>query len=1806
MKKILIFLITFLSIFSYNVKSANATIFYYCNGSSCASAGSYTFKPECEWAKGVTCYEVSDCSGQCATGGAGYYWGCGTAVSECNQRGYYSSKTACESATGAKCYFNDRYCNNECVGGNVQSNYYGCKNGTCQLLGSYLSDTLCRQANATPSNPNPVCWKSDSVCGGSCGGSTTYQYCDTGALPMFENRCKAVTGNYASEYDCAKAIGKTCYKNGACSSNNCYQGYARGWKCSTSGTPGCIEVSDNSGLWTNWSDCSNSGKCNSGGLICNNNGICEPSRGETNANCPNDCKIIGTTGWACTNGTCQQASGAPPYATQSDCLANCKATQYYTCIPGTWSSKTHSCVYIANTLSDCQNLVKTSYTMGNGQCYSSQLSCDSNCSDYANTSTYYYCSGSQCLSGQFSSLSDCTSKTNAPSCFSDATCYNSCSVCNNNGTCEPSRGENSTNCPECVPIICNNNGTCEPSRGETNSNCPYDCRTSVCNNNKICEPSLGENSTNCSDCTGGGSTLNCNNNKICEPSLGENYTNCPDCTTTNICNNNSFCEPNLGETSANCIDCQTSTGCNYNKICEPSRGENSTNCPDCTTTGGSGWNCNASTKQCVFVSSGANYSDQANCSLNCSGTSGAGYYCNSLKQCVYTLTGGVYSDILTCNAFCNTPTTYGYQCNTSTGFCDYVSNGSYADLNSCNANCRKSTSGYNCDAGTGSCYQVMINAQYQNSSSCSLNCRAPYGQIAGRTLNPSLVTQNSARFNGQVTNRGGYSSLEGWFRYYKKLDGIWMATGIVPIDLSNGFYFSQAGLEPDTEYCYLAVIQIVGTTNRAQGEEICFKTSGTTVTRGYNCISGACTIGSVGQITDYPDAVSCTTFCRVGSGWKCNSDGSCSQTSGPADYNAENACNAYCKPQPRGYNCVSGMCAYSYDFFTDYPDLASCSSNCKTGAGYDCNNGTCSPVTNNADYQTLNACNQYCESPITGYNCIEGECNQTSDFVADYPDENTCSSNCKTGAGWVCNPDGTCTAVSNNGHYSNEQACKDNCEILKPTGYNCVLGTCQITYDVFADYPNQNACSSNCSVNSKWTCNIGGTCSQVAFGGDYNSQAVCGQYCIKPVETIIVRTDQPSAVNQDSARLNGTLIDNGGRVDLEYFFRYQKQGDSSWLETNPTPISSEGSMFANISNLEPNTQYCYYAIARIIDVGTEHRGSTICFTTNPLANLGVPILIHPINDEIETNTLINFDWTDVAGAQVYEIWERFGTDVSTESVFYASQSQLQTQINEIGRHYWKARACIGVSNIRQNQLGPGVIFDGTANCGAWSETETFIIANNNGITCTYSSGENDVVLPIDISACSMNVSFFDPNAGVAVDPNTRLRVGDVLIMNIGDPGSEWSVGDNSMIRHDVSWIANAQTAYSQRTPITPHYPYSIILNGSPSFVNVGVAATNPFIQDPDMVTTTVTNNLSITRTANSTYRIVVLGEGTGNIDLNVGDIFSYATVNGEVCGHGFVPGCSRSYSFTLQGDVPIVIVPGDTTSTTTTIPGGTDPHTTSTCISVSKENDQKIITRINRDKEECKGEIDAIIYDVGRDEILNRDIVKQIEVYQGDDSKPNNAPKVFNLRNNRPDWCSSQSVRLEWDYSDPDNDLQKRYKINIYIDGKTETYEGTGSNGYSLSLVGKYGKEISWDVEVWDDNKDSLSAKADLVTAINIPKHQYPTPSFEHNEVQIGSNDIEYKVWFSDKSTAYNSDIKKYEWDFNGDGKWDKVFDTSEKIQTMKDHPETQMLYTYDPDSYTETILRVTDSDDYTCEYRENVIPEDFKYEDYSPVNLNQ
>ncbi len=334
---------------------------------------------------------------------------------------------------------------------------------------------------------------------------------------------------------------------------------------------------------------------------CNNNGICEPERGETVANCPNDCKPLrcGDTDGDNIYDSCKIGNTGPVCNSLADCFLEAKCVNYQ-CVAGAASGAV-SCA--------------TSNTIGT---YNPACGCP------AGTSPDPVTKQCKCDNGA----------TNPPLCNE---------FCGN-GLCQPDKGENPTTCPkdcgycsdggdsndlydqcsvtgtgnnycsiqkpdidkECLG--CDNDNICEPGRGETVANCPNDCKcpagTALDPATKQCTCTNGAiNPPACNQCPAGQQLINgkcvpdCGNG-LCEVNKGENPTTCPkDCgycakggstgsgssLVYDFCSaygtGNNYCSRGAttnGQIQAECL------GCDNDNICEPERGETVANCPnDC-------------------------------------------------------------------------------------------------------------------------------------------------------------------------------------------------------------------------------------------------------------------------------------------------------------------------------------------------------------------------------------------------------------------------------------------------------------------------------------------------------------------------------------------------------------------------------------------------------------------------------------------------------------------------------------------------------------------------------------------------------------------------------------------------------------------------------------------------------------------------------------------------------------------------------------------------------------------------------------------------------------------------------------------------------------------------------------------------------------------------------------------------------------------------------------------------------------------------------------------------------------------------
>lgn len=368
--------------------------------------------------------------------------------------------------------------------------------------------------------------------------------------------------------------------------------------------------------------------------VCDNDGECEPERGETRSNCAVDCGVCDNNGecepeygenWTtcpsdchCGNGICEDGQegredyNENPLTCPEDCESSGNAGCHVNGICEVWYDREGNVYREPDDCIDCQP-----HCNNDGICQNTVVSrvyYGCRCSYNPRRMTYHCvgCSGFEDIEGppneNEENCRDCScgngvcepdsplneDKDNCPEdcCPPDHcgngecdcgetkdSCPEDCVICGD-GVCDLEYGENMSNCEvDCAEC---GNGECEPDKDENNENCPEDC---YCGDG-ICLEGYGNCNADCPYCGDGvcnvefGETTGCRadcpwacGNGVCE--VGESAINCPsDC----HCGNQE-CEPDLGENIETCpIDCDF---CG-DGVCETQYGENHNNCPgDC-------------------------------------------------------------------------------------------------------------------------------------------------------------------------------------------------------------------------------------------------------------------------------------------------------------------------------------------------------------------------------------------------------------------------------------------------------------------------------------------------------------------------------------------------------------------------------------------------------------------------------------------------------------------------------------------------------------------------------------------------------------------------------------------------------------------------------------------------------------------------------------------------------------------------------------------------------------------------------------------------------------------------------------------------------------------------------------------------------------------------------------------------------------------------------------------------------------------------------------------------------------------------
>jgi len=187
--------------------------------------------------------------------------------------------------------------------------------------------------------------------------------------------------------------------------------------------------------------------------------------------------------------------------------------------------------------------------------------------------------------------------------------------------------------------------------------------------------------------------------------------------------------------------------------------------------------------------------------------------------------------------------------------------------------------------------------------------------------------------------------------------------------------------------------------------------------------------------------------------------------------------------------------------------------------------------------------------------------------------------------------------------------------------------------------------------------------SQSGYNSNWSGVAGYTEPYIIPTAT----TSAATLVDTDSARLNGSVGNvSGNGYTCEYYFQWRESGAGTWDTTTIQTTGSDGSVQADISNLNDDTQYEFRLVAwNQGDSTNKQYGSTVIFTTDPAS-------LEPQNFAAVDNFFQHdLSWTDPPAGNPttdYEIqwwdgsnWNILDNDVSATANTYVSNQTTATK-----------------------------------------------------------------------------------------------------------------------------------------------------------------------------------------------------------------------------------------------------------------------------------------------------------------------------------------------------------------------------------------------------------------------------------------------------------------------------------------------------------------------------------------------------------------
>ncbi len=190
----------------------------------------------------------------------------------------------------------------------------------------------------------------------------------------------------------------------------------------------------------------------------------------------------------------------------------------------------------------------------------------------------------------------------------------------------------------------------------------------------------------------------------------------------------------------------------------------------------------------------------------------------------------------------------------------------------------------------------------------------------------------------------------------------------------------------------------------------------------------------------------------------------------------------------------------------------------------------------------------------------------------------------------------------------------------------------------------------------------------------------------------------------------------------------------------------------------------------------------------------------------------------------------------------------------------------------------------------------------------------------------------------------------------------------------------------------------------------------------------------------------------------------------------------------------------------------------------------------------------------------------------------NNSPIASNLSVSQGDYCALPSHRFSWNYSDPDNDPQDKYRFQVdnnsdFSSPEVDIAPSNSSSEEQTVLVStspgsnqlNYNTVYYWRVKVWDDQgADSGWVNG---SSFSTETHRYPSIDFDWSPPEPN---IEEDIQFTDQSTVYGGASKV---------SWSWVFTDGDPASSE----ESSVIVQFSSKGEKNVKLEVTDSDGYTC-----------------------